>query len=98
MKPLPDSLLYYYHDGLTVFMVFTWFLIAYLGYNIKSNDIKKNISYFLISFSLLQEMVDWLNRILFDQEYNLSLRADLPLQYCIFGFYFLHYRAIYRIN
>ena len=88
MNPLSDELLYYYHNQLTIVMVLLWFIISYLGYSIKNNKLKIQISYTLILFSLLQEILDWLNRIYFDSEYTLSLRSDLPLQYCIFGFYF----------
>ena len=88
MKPLPDSLLHYYHDSLTVIMIFAWILFAYLGYSIKNNFTKNNISYFLIFFSIAQEILDWINRIFLDQEYSVSLQSDLPLQYCVIGFYF----------
>ena len=88
MEPLSNELLYYYHDKLTLIMVLAWVVVSYLGYTLKSNSIKNKISYFLISFSLLQEIIDWLNRIFFDTEYVLSFKSDLPLQYCIFGFYF----------
>ena len=88
MEPLSNELLYYYHDNLTLIMVLAWVVISYLGYTLKSNSIKNKISYFLISFSILQEIIDWLNRMFFDTEYVLSFKSDLPLQYCIFGFYF----------
>jgi len=88
MKPLSDDLLYYYHDCLTFFMVFAWIIISYAGFTIKDRKIKKKISYFLISFAFMQEILDWVNRFFLDQEYVVSFRSDLPLQYCIFGFYF----------
>ena len=88
MNPLPDSMLHYYHNCLTIVMIVLWALFAYLGYSIKSKLIKKKISYFLIFFCLAQEVVDWLNRLFLDKEYIVSLKSDLPLQYCIIGFYF----------
>ena len=50
MKPLPESLLYYYHDFLTACMIGVWFVFAYLGYSLKNDFIKKRITYFLIFF------------------------------------------------
>ena len=88
MKPLPESLLYYYHDFLTACMIGVWFIFAYLGYSLKNDFIKKRITYFLIFFSIMQEILDWINRLFLDQEYSVSLGADLPLQYCVIGFYF----------
>ena len=87
-QPLSDELLRYYHDNLTLVMIIAWLAVSFVGYSIKSQKSITKISYFLIGFSLLQEIIDWLNRIYLDTEYTVSWRADLPLQFCVMGFYF----------
>ena len=87
-QPLSDDLLIYYHDNLTLIMVVAWLVISFAGYKIADQKTITKISYFLIGFSLFQEIIDWVNRIYLDTEYLVSWRADLPLQFCVMGFYF----------
>lgn len=88
MKTLSPDQLYFYHDSLTIFMAVICLIIVYLGLTIKNQHYKKYISYGLISFALLQEMLDYSNRIFFDKLYDFKLSTDLPLQFCVIGFYF----------
>ena len=88
MKTLPAEQLYYYHDTLTVFMIGVCLFISYLGFSIKNNNYIKYISYGLISFAIAQEILDYTNRIFLDELYHFKLSIDLPLQFCVIGFYF----------
>ena len=88
MKTLMPDQLYFLHDVLTIIMIGIWFIIIYLGLTIKDTKKKLYISYGLISFAVLQEILDYLNRIFFDILYDFKLSTDLPLQFCVIGFYF----------
>ena len=88
MKPLPPEKLLYLHDLLSLFMIGLWLLIIYLGCTLKNNRYKYYISYSLISFAAIQEIIDYINRIFLDELYNFKLSTDLPLQFCVIGFYF----------
>ena len=88
MKTLSPEHLYYLHDLLAYVMIAICLLVSYAGYKIKNIKYKKYISIFIIIFCLLQECVDYLNRIFLDELYKISLTTDLPLQFCNIGFYF----------
>mgnify|MGYP000871673035 CR=1 FL=1 len=65
MKTLSLEQLYIHHNQLTVIMVMLWIVISYLGYTLKNDKYKQYISYSLISFALLQELLYYTNRIFF---------------------------------
>ena len=88
MKTLPPEQLYLLHDCLTGAMIILCLIIIYLGITIKNNNYKRYISCGLIFFAIIQEILDYLNRIFFDKLYDFKLSTDLPLQFCIIGFYF----------
>jgi len=88
METLDHQQLYFLHNSLTLFMIGVWFVIIYLGVTIKNTKCKLYISYGLISFAIFQEILDYLNRIFFDDLYDFTLATDLPLQFCVIGFYF----------
>ena len=88
MKTLPAEQLYYYHNLLSIIMLFICILFCYLGCRLKSYRSKKKLSLFLIYFCLLQEFIDYVNRIYWDDLYHFSWATDLPLQFCVIGFYF----------
>ena len=88
MKPLSPELLYYFHNLLTSIMIGIWILFSFIGYKLKNKVIITKISYGLIGFSIIQEIIDYINRIYLDELYILSLSADLPLQFCSIGYYF----------
>jgi len=88
MQPLQLEQLYYFHDTLTLFMVCIWLTIICLGLTLKNNKYKIYISYGLIGFAIIQEVLDYINRIFLDELYDFKLSTDLPLQFCIIGFYF----------
>ena len=88
MKPLDPDLLYYYHNSLTIVMVCLWIVFSFIGYKIQNKYIVYKITYGLIIFSVLQEILDYVNRIFLDELYVLSFTSDLPLQFCSIGYYF----------
>jgi len=88
MKTLSPDQLYFLHDQLTFVMVLIWFILSYVGYKLENINYKRNISYGIIGFAILQEILDYFNRIFLDEAYTLSLQTDLPLHFCQFGFYF----------
>ena len=88
MKVLQAEQLYFLHNAMTGFMVAMCFLIVFLSFKIKNQKHKMYVSYLLISFSILQECLDYANRLLFDQLYDFKISTDLPLQFCTIGFYF----------
>ncbi len=88
MKSLSPELLYYFHNLLTTIMIGMWILFSFIGYKLKNKVIITKISYGLIGFSIVQEIVDYINRIYLDELYIISLSSDLPLQFCSIGYYF----------
>lgn len=88
MSPLEPELLFYYHNFLTLFMLGVWLIFSYIGYKFNKRPIIHKISYGLIIFSILQEILDYINRIYLDELYTLSFTSDLPLQFCSIGYYF----------
>ena len=60
MKTLSPEQLYMHHDQLTVLMVVFWIIFSYLGYKIQNLKHKQYISYSLITFALLQEILDYI--------------------------------------
>ena len=71
MHPLSPEKLYYYHNLLTIIMVFFWITISYLGINIKNKNLITKISYCLIGFSVIQEILDYLNRLFIDESFTI---------------------------
>jgi len=69
-------------------MIGMWILFSFIGYKLKNKVIITKISYGLIGFSIVQEIVDYINRIYLDELYIISLSSDLPLQFCSIGYYF----------
>ena len=88
MRTLPPEQLYLLHDYLTGVMIIACIIIVYLGITINNSKYKAYISYGLISFALVQEILDYLNRIFLDELYDFKLSTALPLQFCVIGFYF----------
>ncbi len=88
MKPLSTELLYYFHNLLTFVMIGVWIVFSFIGYKLKNQKTITKISYGLIGFSILQEIMDYTNRIFLDELYVISLSTDLPLQFCSIGYYF----------
>ena len=98
MKTLSPNELYLLHDQLTFVMVFLWITLSYIGYNLKNENYKQIISYGLIAFALLQEILDYSNRFFLDEVYIVSVQTDLPLHFCQFGFYFSLAGIYFAIN
>ena len=88
MATLTPEQLYMHHNQLAGLMIIVWVVFSYLGYKIKDIKQKQYISYCIIIFALLEEILDYTNRIFLDEAYVVSLQRDLPLHFCQFGFYF----------
>ena len=58
-----------------------------VGYFLNNSNYKKNISILLISFSIIQEIFDYINRIYINDLYSVDLQKDLPLQLCHFAYW-----------
>ena len=88
-KPLSDSNLYVAHNQITYLLIFCWLLVCFLGYYIKDKNIKRNITIFLLSISLFQEVFDYINRFFLNEIYSvtISIQKDLPLQLCHFAYW-----------
>ena len=86
--PLTDSQLYHYHYLITYFMIAVWIIFAIAGYFIKNKKNRIKINYFLIFFSIAQEIFDYVNRILINDLYILKFSKDLPLQLCHISYWF----------
>ena len=97
MKTLSEEQLYFLHDSMTLFMIGLWILIIFLGLKVKNSQQKTYISYGLIGFAFTQEILDYVNRIFLDELYDFKLSTDLPLQFCVIGFYFSIF-GIYMSN
>ena len=70
--PLTDSQLYHYHYLITYFMIAVWIIFALAGYFIKTKKNRIKITYFLIFFSIAQEIFDYVNRIFINDLYILK--------------------------
>ena len=80
---------YYYHNIISYFMLLVWVYIAYKGYKSKNHILTYKISSFIIVICLLQEFLDYINRIFLDSNYLFSIQRDLPfLHFCQVSFYF----------
>ena len=49
-----------YHNQITIFMVCVWIVFSFWGYTLKSKNNINRISIFLLSFSFLQEILDYI--------------------------------------
>ena len=76
MKPLDANLLYCYHNFLTIIMVFLWITFSFIGHKIQNKHIVYKITCGLIIFSVLQEVLDYINRIFLDEINVLCFHYD----------------------
>jgi uncharacterized membrane protein YwaF len=80
---------YFYHNCISFIMLGIWIYIGVKGYNLNSIKAKRKISIYIISICLVQELLDFTNRIFLDSDYMFSIQRDLPfLQFCQISFYF----------
>ena len=80
---------YFYHHIISVIMLVIWIYIGIKGYRIKDFTVRRNISILIIAVCLIQEIIDFINRIFLDSNYLFSIQRDLPfLQFCQISFYF----------
>ena len=80
---------YYYHNLLSFTMLAVWIIVAIKGYQSSSYEFKRKISMWIIALCLVQETIDFINRMFLDSNYFFSIQTDLPLlQFCQIGFYF----------
>tara|TARA_B100000700_G_C14950160_1_gene811258 strand:+ start:384 stop:1109 length:726 start_codon:yes stop_codon:yes gene_type:complete len=85
---ISKELLLKQHYMLSIIMLVVCIIVPYFGYKLKNNNYKFFFSIFLIVVAILQEILDYTNRIVIDELYTLSLDKDLPFHLCHFGFYF----------
>tara|TARA_B100001123_G_scaffold240697_1_gene269247 strand:- start:39 stop:848 length:810 start_codon:yes stop_codon:yes gene_type:complete len=80
-----------YHISISWIMFIFWIIFPIIGFylnkNNQTNTLRK-ISYFLILFCIVQEVLDYANRAFFDSNYIISLQKDLPFHFCHIAFYF----------
>jgi len=88
ITPLGEQALYDSHNLITLILFFVWLIVCVLGYKLKNDIYKKNITIFFISISFIQEFFDYLNRFLFSDLYIVKIQTDLPLQLCHFAYWF----------
>ena len=79
---LTDAQLYSAHSTITYILIPFWVLVCILGYFLNNSNYKRTISIFLIAFSVIQEIFDYINRIYINDLYSVDLQKDLPLQLC----------------
>ena len=80
---------YYYHDIVSLIMLGVWVYAGIKGYKLKSQKLKHDISIWIIIGCLIQESIEYINRIFLDSNYVFSIQQDLPLlQFCQISFYF----------
>ena len=97
MKTLPQEQLYYLHDLLTYIMIGLCLIISYAGYKIKDPTLKIQISLVIIKFCVTQEILDYLNRIFFDELYNFSLGTDYPCNFVLLVFIFQYLVLLWQL-
>ncbi|MBI64938.1 MAG: TIGR02206 family membrane protein [Candidatus Marinimicrobia bacterium] len=86
-QPLTDLELYSSHNMITYYMLIIWCVFILFGIIIKSKQNLIYITYFLIGLSIIQEILDYINRIFINDLYTVSLVQDLPLQLCHFTYW-----------
>ena len=80
---------YHYHNLVSFIMLLAWIYFGIKGYRLKNQEIKRKISIWIIMGCLIQESMDFMNRIFLDPNYIFSIQQDLPLlQFCQISFYF----------
>mgnify|MGYP001433240789 CR=1 FL=1 len=91
-----------YHAVISWVMYFFILLFSFLGYylnrNYKESNYIRNISFFLITFCIVQEIFDHLNRFFLDSYYTVSWQRDLPIHFCHIAFYFSLIAIYLKIN
>ena len=89
LQELTISNKYYYHNCISFIMLGVWIYIGIKGYTLKNKSIKNKLSTLIITICLIQECIDFINRIFLDSHYIFSIQRDLPLlQFCQISFYF----------
>ena len=89
LQELAISNKYYYHHCISFMMLGVWFYAIIKGKKLKNKNAKHKLSTWIIAVCLLQESIDFINRIFLDSNYIFSIQRDLPLlQFCQISFYF----------
>jgi len=80
---------YFYHNLLSFSMIGVWAYVGFRGFTLKDDTIKRKASFFIIFYCIIQELIDFINRIFLDSDYLFSIHRDIPfLQFCQISFYF----------
>ena len=89
LQELAISNKYYYHHWISFLMLGVWIYVGIKGYALKNQNVKYKLSVWIIAVCLIQECIDFINRIFLDSNYIFSIQRDLPLlQFCQISFYF----------
>jgi len=80
---------YFYHNLLSFFMLGVWAYVGFKGFALSDDRIKRKMSFYIIFYCIIQELIDFINRIFLDSNYLFSFYGDIPfLQFCQISFYF----------
>jgi len=82
-------------------MCILWIIFSIVGFYLNKNnkiDALRKISYFLISFCIIQEILDYSNRAFLDPNYIFSWQTDLPFHFCHIAFYFSLIAIYFKIK
>ena len=80
---------FFYHNILSILMVFSWIYVFYKGHYLTNDTLTRKISIYIVLGCLIQELIDFMNRMFLDPNYFFSIQRDLPLlQFCQIAFYF----------
>ena len=70
-------------------MLLLWIYIFHRGYTFNDYTIQRKASIWIVVGCLIQECIDFMNRMFLDPNYFFSIQRDLPLlQFCQIAFYF----------
>ena len=86
---------YFYHNCLSILMIFVWLFIFIKGYKVKTHTNKNKISKLIITICLAQEILDYINRIFLDSNYIFSVQRDLPFYNFVRLVFIFHYYVFF---
>ena len=89
LQELPIADKYYYHHCISFIMLGVWIYVGIKGWKSNNQYVKNKLATLIIAVCLIQECIDFINRIFLDSNYIFSIQRDLPLlQFCQISFYF----------
>ena len=83
LQELPIADKYYYHHCISFIMLGVWIYVGIKGWKSNNQYVKNKLATLIIAVCLIQECIDFINRIFLDSNYIFSIQRDLPLlQFC----------------